>query len=89
MAFFEERIEKGLIAKLQGIIDYDFVRMDYTEAIGVLQQATQKFEFPVNGEPICNRSTNASSRRARQEARDPDELSEGDQGVLHAAQRRR
>src|ERR1700704_4988357 len=48
MAFFEERIEKGLIAKLQGIIDSEFVRMDYTEAIRVLEQTKQKFEFPVH-----------------------------------------
>src|SRR6476619_226759 len=33
MAFFEERIEKGLIAKLQAIVDKPFVRMDYGEAI--------------------------------------------------------
>ncbi len=47
MAFFEERIEKGVIAKLQGIVDSEFVRMDYTEAIRILEQAKQKFEFPV------------------------------------------
>src|SRR5450432_2606317 len=47
MAFFEERIEKGVIAKLQGIVDSEFVRMDYTDAIRVLEQAKQKFEFPV------------------------------------------
>ena len=47
MAFFEERIEKGLIDKLQGIVASDFARMDYTDAIGVLQKAKQKFEFPV------------------------------------------
>ena len=47
MAFFEERIERGVIAKLQGIVDSEFVRMDYTEAIRVLEQAKQKFEFPV------------------------------------------
>jgi len=48
MAFFEERIEKGLIAKLQGIVDSEFVRMDYTEAIRILEGAKQKFEFPVH-----------------------------------------
>ena len=48
MAFFEERIEKGVIAKLQGIVDSEFVRMDYTEAIGVLERSKQKFEFPVH-----------------------------------------
>jgi asparaginyl-tRNA synthetase len=48
MAFFEERIEKGVIAKLQGIVDSEFVRMDYTEAIRVLEQSKHKFEFPVH-----------------------------------------
>jgi asparaginyl-tRNA synthetase len=47
MAFFEERIEKGVIAKLQGIVDSEFVRMDYTEAIRVLSSAKQKFDYPV------------------------------------------
>src|SRR5687767_3964110 len=47
MAFFDERIEKGLVAKLQGIVDSQFVRMDYGEAIAVLERAKEKFEFPV------------------------------------------
>jgi len=47
MAFFEERIEKGVIAKLTGIVDKPFVRMDYTEAIAILEASKQKFEFPV------------------------------------------
>src|SRR5664279_1630189 len=37
MAFFEERIEKGVIAKLQGIVDSEFVSMDYSEAIKILE----------------------------------------------------
>src|SRR5688500_13539461 len=47
LAFFDERIEKGLIAKLQGIVESEFVRMDYGEAIGVLEHSREKFEFPV------------------------------------------
>ncbi|MFL6563880.1 MAG: asparagine--tRNA ligase [Burkholderiales bacterium] len=47
MAFFEERVEKGVIAKLQGIVDSQFVRMHYDEAIKVLESARAKFEFPV------------------------------------------
>src|SRR6202790_4235845 len=39
MEFFEERIEKGVIAKLQRIVDSEFVRMDYTEAIGILERS--------------------------------------------------
>jgi len=48
LAFFDERIEKGLVAKLAGIVGSEFVRMDYGEAIQVLERAKgQKFEFPV------------------------------------------
>ena len=47
MAFFDERIEKGIVAKLQGIVDSEFVRMDYGEAIAILERAKEKFEFPV------------------------------------------
>src|SRR5207244_9770687 len=50
LGFFDERIEKGLLAKLQGIVASEFVRMDYGEAIGVLERAQEKkekFEIPV------------------------------------------
>src|SRR5256714_7939353 len=47
MAFFDERIEKGIVAKLQGIVQSEFVRMDYGEGISVLERAQEKFEFPV------------------------------------------
>jgi asparaginyl-tRNA synthetase len=47
MAFFDERIEKGIVAKLEGIVSSEFARMDYGEAIKVLEQAKEKFEFPV------------------------------------------
>ena len=47
IAFFDERIERGLIAKLQAIVQSEFVRMDYGEAISVLGRAKEKFEYPV------------------------------------------
>ncbi len=47
LAFFDERIEKGLLAKLQGIVESQFARMDYGEAIAILERAGEKFEFPV------------------------------------------
>jgi len=50
LAFFDERIENGLVAKLSGIVTSEFVRMDYGEAIAVLERAQEKkekFEFPV------------------------------------------
>jgi asparaginyl-tRNA synthetase len=47
LAFFDERIEKGLVAKLEGIVNSEFVRVDYSEAVSVLERAKEKFEFPV------------------------------------------
>ncbi|MGZ5258760.1 MAG: asparagine--tRNA ligase [Burkholderiales bacterium] len=47
MAFFDERIQKGAVSRLETIVSSEFVRMDYTEAIRVLESAKQKFDFPV------------------------------------------
>jgi tRNA synthetases class II (D, K and N) len=47
LAFFDQRIEKGLVAKLKGIVGLEFVHMDYGEAIQMLERANEKFEFPV------------------------------------------
>ena len=47
LAFFDQRIEKGLVAKLEGIVGLEFVHMDYGEAIQVLERSNEKFEFPV------------------------------------------
>jgi len=47
LAFFDQRVEKGLVAKLEGIVRSEFVRMDYGEAVEVLGRAKEKFEFPV------------------------------------------
>ncbi len=47
MAFFEERIEKGLLAKLENIVKSEFTRMDYAEAIRILESSKEKFEYPV------------------------------------------
>jgi asparaginyl-tRNA synthetase len=47
MAFFDLRIEKGLIDKLKGVIDSSFRTLPYTEAIDILKKAKKKFEYPV------------------------------------------
>jgi asparaginyl-tRNA synthetase len=47
LAFFDQRIEKGLVAKLEGIVGSEFVHTDYGEAIEVPERANEKFEFPV------------------------------------------
>ena len=48
MAFFNQFIDKGCIDRLKQVAETDFVRMDYTEAVKILQSAKQKFEFPVS-----------------------------------------
>jgi asparaginyl-tRNA synthetase len=50
MKFFDERIEKGLIARLTHVLETPFVRVSYTEAIRILEKAIaggHKFEYPV------------------------------------------
>lgn len=38
MAFFDERIEKGLIARLQHVVETPFQRVPYTECIEILEK---------------------------------------------------
>ncbi|RLQ22364.1 asparagine--tRNA ligase [Seongchinamella sediminis] len=47
MAFFAQRIDKTVIDRLRGVIDNSFERMDYADAIDILNKAGRKFEFPV------------------------------------------
>jgi asparaginyl-tRNA synthetase len=48
VAFFNERIDKEAISRLETIVKSEFVRMEYSDAIRVLESARQKFEFPVS-----------------------------------------
>ena len=45
MNFFNERIEKGIINRLNAVIDADFARVTYTEAIEILKSSGQEFEY--------------------------------------------
>ncbi|MFZ5603493.1 MAG: asparagine--tRNA ligase [Pseudomonadota bacterium] len=47
MAFFDQHISQGVIARLESVVNAEFVRMDYSDAITVLQKSGKKFEFPV------------------------------------------
>jgi len=47
MAFFAERIDKGVIETLEHIVASPFERMSYTEAVRVLEGCGKSFEFPV------------------------------------------
>jgi asparaginyl-tRNA synthetase len=47
MAFFAERIDREAVSRLEAFVESSFERMEYTEAIRLLESAKRKFEFPV------------------------------------------
>lgn len=47
MDFFEKRIQPGLLASLQLVLDKPFEHISYTEAIEILTKSGEKFEYPV------------------------------------------
>ncbi|MEH6589964.1 MAG: asparagine--tRNA ligase [Halioglobus sp.] len=47
MAFFAQRIDNTVLDRLQSVIENNFERMDYSEAIKTLTNCGKKFEFPV------------------------------------------
>jgi asparaginyl-tRNA synthetase len=48
MAFFEKFVDAGCQKRLAALIESKFERMDYTEAIKILENSGEKFEFPVS-----------------------------------------
>ncbi len=48
MKLFNQFIEKGLLSKLQNVIDNKFGRISYGEAIDILEKSKEKFEYPVS-----------------------------------------
>ena len=48
MEFFNNFIDKGLFEKLNNVINSDFARITYTEAIKELEKNNNNFEFPVH-----------------------------------------
>lgn len=47
MEFFNNFIDKGLIERLKAIVNADFGRVTYTEAIDILKKSGVQFEYPV------------------------------------------
>jgi asparaginyl-tRNA synthetase len=47
LEFFNQWIDKSLLDNAQNIINHEFARVTYTEAIDLLEKAAKKFEFPV------------------------------------------
>ena len=45
--FFNKRIDKSVLERAENIINSEFARISYTEAIAHLEKAKRKFEYPV------------------------------------------
>ena len=49
LQFLNQFVDKGLIARLESVVNTEFVRLTYTEGVNILQEAMKngkKFEFP-------------------------------------------
>lgn len=47
MEFFHSFVDKGLRDRLMGIVNADFARATYTEAVDILKKAKKEFQYPV------------------------------------------
>jgi len=47
ISFFDLRYEKGLKEKLSNVVESEFGRLDYGEAIKLLEQSERKFQYPI------------------------------------------
>ncbi|MBD2185370.1 asparagine--tRNA ligase [Planktothrix sp. FACHB-1355] len=48
MEFFNQRIDNSVLATAENIINNEFARLTYTDAIALLEKADKKFEYPVS-----------------------------------------
>jgi asparaginyl-tRNA synthetase len=48
MQFFKERIDKTAIERLEGILNKEFLRIPYTDAVSILEKSGETFEYPVS-----------------------------------------
>lgn len=47
MEFFNSFVDKGLLDRLKNIVESDFVRVTYTEAVDMLLKSGKEFQYPV------------------------------------------
>ena len=48
MAFFNQFVDKGLLDRLNNILNNDFGRITYTDAVALLEQHNSEFDYPVS-----------------------------------------
>jgi asparaginyl-tRNA synthetase len=47
LAFFNQMYDNELIDRLKMVVEHDFIRMTYTDAVEIIMKSGQKWEFPV------------------------------------------
>jgi asparaginyl-tRNA synthetase len=58
LQFLNDMFDKELLQRLKSVLSDAFVRLSYTEAIKILMQSKQKFEFPVSWGVDLHRNMN-------------------------------
>lgn len=48
MSFFNQFVDKGLLERLDNVLNNEFARITYTEAIEILEKADREFKYPVS-----------------------------------------
>ena len=60
MNFFNKFVDKGLLDRLNNVVNNDFARVTYTEAVELLEKHNDKFELQsFLGRAICRPSMSA------------------------------
>ena len=89
IAFFSSFVDKGLKERLEHIVRSEFARVTYTEAVKILEDSGRAFEYPVKwGIDLQTEHERYLTDEGLSQSRLCHRLSEGDQGLLYASQRR-
>ena len=89
LEFLSQMYDSELIERLKFVVENDFVRLPYTEGVKILEESGHKFEYPVYWGADLQSEHERFLVRSTSRTGYPHRLSQGDQGLLHEAQRRR
>ena len=84
MAFFNNFIDKGLLDRLNNVVNSEFGRVTYTEAVKILEEHNDQFDYKVSwGCDLQTEHERFLTEQIFKEAGIRDRLPEGDQGLLY------
>ena len=83
MNFFNSFVDKGLLDRLNHVINSEFGHVTYTEAVELLEKNNDKFDYKVFWDAICRQSMNVILQKKSLRNLYCNRLSEGDQSFLH------